>query len=1190
MKPSPTPILFLLASLIVLLPGADALTTLEVAPWYPQGNDYVFICNASGSNATRFDWYYGDGSGLPNTSLDNTFHRYDQNGTYNVICAPSGGDAQSLAITVGTIANNTPEQNSTSQDTNIVGHIEVTDRHGLRVTLACEGINATDYHWYTGYDWFFGDSTASFIAQQTITHVYQTAGDYQVSCIGSNQATNATISVAPEPGVRDCHERLSVVRVNCTGTIINDTAYDLAYSRFITCTNGTDTITVQAYEKLGENLTRYYELFVQNSTADITVCVDGTCVNPHINAYATGEPIPQCRLQDFRAQIDILPGFPQDQAYAFQCRSPGINATSWSWAFDQNNWYDRLTRSGSRTLPNGTIVDNSDVLHEFATAKSYDVSCSATDGSRTASAMRTVYVTYQKEAEISLLPQGGLSYRLLCDPAGIGVTDEYRGTDWQISEGSNVISTQQTPDLTLNYTFPENANYTIGCTARSADDRYDPDYYTGNLTPCTSPDGCYFSTGQRTVSIPMENATITGLLFSDNAEYSSPLLNGWTLTGWQKLLAYTPDEATQGDKSILVGSGQAIHRLGGVPQFPVEMTAWVKAPLGGDYAGSTSAALTALSKGCGAVYLAKDGTISYVTPRCDKTIQSNVTVDGNWHLFSIKYQTNASVLVTMDGQTIYEGPVVETVPDAVILTGDYYRLMYVDDLKVTASAVLLDPIPSIDTGLIAYYPGEGNLNDVVGGHNAIVDIGPVGFASGKIGRAMVFTANNTNGSRAVARIPELHLAGSLSMSGWVYFTEGAGVITQWGQKLSVIRLPDGRIGVANYGPWGPGYSTSLVTTKEPVPANSWHFITIVRDTDTKIFLDGELQDRDATMAPGLDYLFIGSGNPGEGVDITAGMNGRLDEFAIWNRGLSEPEVEMLYNNGTGLAYPFGSRSLPVYNTCHAYVDDIPATCDGNITDDAVNSDSCRYITCERGSDFVQVKACNKPGVFTPQYYEVFKTFSSSSSPKLCIGNTCISDNGYARSENFPVCFGNGTPQLNGSNGTLPSNGSLMLSAMTATPPPGSPQNSTYDFLCTPVGVSTASDGFDWDFGDGIIISQFPGAVQHTYVNSGNYTASCMVPSGIDSFRASVNLSVIIPVLPPPPNVTVTLAPGPSVSLTIAPYYPQANNYVFSCRSNTTSSFNWDFGDGQTLYNTTVNDIYHTFTASGNYTVTCTASG
>jgi hypothetical protein len=65
-------------------------TTLTIAPFFPQQNNYVFQCMANGFTATRYNWYYGDGAILYNSTLNNTYHAYAP-GNFTVACTATDG-------------------------------------------------------------------------------------------------------------------------------------------------------------------------------------------------------------------------------------------------------------------------------------------------------------------------------------------------------------------------------------------------------------------------------------------------------------------------------------------------------------------------------------------------------------------------------------------------------------------------------------------------------------------------------------------------------------------------------------------------------------------------------------------------------------------------------------------------------------------------------------------------------------------------------------------------------------------------------------------------------------------------------------------------------------------------------------------------------------------------------------------
>jgi glucose/arabinose dehydrogenase len=92
-------------------------------------------------------------------------------------------------------------------------------------------------------------------------------------------------------------------------------------------------------------------------------------------------------------------------------------------------------------------------------------------------------------------------------------------------------------------------------------------------------------------------------------------------------------------------------------------------------------------------------------------------------------------------------------------------------------------------------------------------------------------------------------------------------------------------------------------------------------------------------------------------------------------------------------------------TCYSSVETIPPSCTGgSITTDTFNG--CRTLTCTNGGSNLQVLACNKGSFF--EMYSQGKTGSAVS--QICLGSTCISDNGYAKSGSYPICTSSGTTQ------------------------------------------------------------------------------------------------------------------------------------------------------------------------------------
>ena len=109
--------------------------------------------------------------------------------------------------------------------------------------------------------------------------------------------------------------------------------------------------------------------------------------------------------------------------------------------------------------------------------------------------------------------------------------------------------------------------------------------------------------------------------------------------------------------------------------------------------------------------------------------------------------------------------------------------------------------------------------------------------------------------------------------------------------------------------------------------------------------------------------------------------------------------------------------------CYDRLEHMPVTCDGgSISSDVF--DGCRTIICDGVSGELKVLACEKPDVGDKEYFEVYKQSESGTTPQICIGETCIQNNGYAKSNNYPWCTQETSPPSD--EETPPSNTTLPL--------------------------------------------------------------------------------------------------------------------------------------------------------------------
>jgi hypothetical protein len=140
-------------------------------------------------------------------------------------------------------------------------------------------------------------------------------------------------------------------------------------------------------------------------------------------------------------------------------------------------------------------------------------------------------------------------------------------------------------------------------------------------------------------------------------------------------------------------------------------------------------------------------------------------------------------------------------------------------------------------GLVSWWPGEGNANDIAGTNNGTL-VGGVGFAPGEVGQA--FTFDGSTGYVQVADAPSLHCTNALTVEAWVYPTSlGAyhEIVSKWAGGYTTSVEPDGRIYLSVYSNTLATSATTLSTTS--VPPNQWtHFAATYDGSALRMYING----------------------------------------------------------------------------------------------------------------------------------------------------------------------------------------------------------------------------------------------------------------------------------------------------------------------------------------------------------------
>jgi hypothetical protein len=227
-------------------------TDLSVAPWYPKGNNYVFVCSESGFDATSYSWNFGDGSKQTGIS-DNVYHTFASDGTYNVMCTASSATqsaTDTLQVTVGSGGTNNTGNNTASMT------VSVADWYpkGNDYVFNCNAAGFTP----TSYSITFGDGQKIVnTAQSSFYHTYVSSGQYTVTCSGTSGATTASGTLSVTVGgptnntgnntTNVCVNKVQDLPVSCeASTKVSDNYNSSELCRYVTCTSGSGSITGKA--------------------------------------------------------------------------------------------------------------------------------------------------------------------------------------------------------------------------------------------------------------------------------------------------------------------------------------------------------------------------------------------------------------------------------------------------------------------------------------------------------------------------------------------------------------------------------------------------------------------------------------------------------------------------------------------------------------------------------------------------------------------------------------------------------------------------------------------------------------------------------------------------------------------------------------------------------------------------------
>ena len=243
---------------------------------------------------------------------------------------------------------------------------------------------------------------------------------------------------------------------------------------------------------------------------------------------------------------------------------------------------------------------------------------------------------------------------------------------------------------------------------------------------------------------------------------------------------------------------------------------------------------------------------------------------------------------------------------------------------------------SLTTGLISYFPMEGNSNDYYGSSNGSDTAVMYGTAYGKVNKGGMY---NGTSSYTEGTLPTTY--GAFSVATWFKTNASGTQYLFWTENSNNIGFQiaaGGKIYAQVYGGSVNPYWTSSSTGYAD---GNWHFLVLTYGS--------------GTLTGYVDNTQVGTDGGGSGVTIGGtfqfnssfgGANyvpADIDEIGVWSKVLSANEMTDLYNAGAGQTMAISTGGPNEFITNISYASSTSSSVTGKVSDETLTNGSSTKI-------------------------------------------------------------------------------------------------------------------------------------------------------------------------------------------------------------------------------------------------------